>query len=94
MYTITFENQVGNDLQKLSQNVRKEVQEYLKKLARDPMRYSQPLTRELRGTHKVYLSGAKYRIVFYIEENRMYIVVIAIGNRQDVYKIAAQRLGK
>lgn len=93
MYKIVIDKDAKQDIKKLPNSVQKEVDHYLERLAYDPFKYSQPLTRELHGARKVYLSEAKYRIVFYIEHNQMHIVVIAIDNRQDVYKVAAKRLG-
>ena len=99
MYKLKFNNEVHNDLSKLSKSILDEVTYYFKKYKQDPYKYSQKLHNQgdlnLEGYRKTYLANATYRIVLKIENNIAKIVeIVAIGKREksEVYKDAYKRI--
>jgi mRNA interferase RelE/StbE len=44
---------------------------------------AKPLKREWRGYWRV--RSGNYRVIYTIEENRLVVVVVKVGNRKDVY---------
>lgn len=58
-------------------------------LAIDPLR-GQPLRRELKGLYKLRVGD--FRIVYDIRRAQVTVVVVAVGNRRDVYPTLARKL--
>lgn len=50
----------------------------------DPVRLSKPLTGELEGLRSA--RRGDYRVVFWIDEERVAVVVVRIAHRADVYR--------
>ena len=88
MYRIDFYTEIPSDLDKLSNEIAREVREYFKKFQTDPYKYSKPLYTQgglnLEGFRKTYVANATYRIVSKIEDNQVKIVeVVAVGKREN-----------
>ena len=101
MYVVEFYPDVKKDLDRLPDEIAREVREYFYKYSKDPYAYSKPLFNQgslkLEGYRKTYVADATYRIVIKIENNVAKIVeVVAVGPREDkkVYMDAAIRIDK
>lgn len=76
--------------------IRKKVFERIEKLAIAPDEQGEPLKYELVGCRSVR-AIQRYRIVYRVEDDRVQVVVIAVGirregERSDIYQIAAKLL--
>jgi len=97
MYKIEFHQDVDNDLKELGHSVSKLVFKKLKKIAINPIigvELGNKANLNLVGYRKVYVNNKKVRIVYKIIEDKIVIVVIAIGkrNNMEVYKKASDRI--
>ena len=97
MYTIVFHEDVDKDLSGLGHSTTILVFKKLKKIAQNPMtghELGNKANYNLAGFRKVYLDNKRIRIVYKIIEDRIEILVIAIGKRDDmeVYQKASKRI--
>lgn len=101
MYSIKLHPKViKEDLDKIPDEVLKEVLFYFEQYKVDPFKYSGKLydigKLRLKGYRKTYIANAKYRIVIKIEKDIAKIVeVVAVGSRhnKEVYEEAFNRIG-
>jgi mRNA interferase RelE/StbE len=75
--------------------VRNNLFERIEELSNDPERQGKPLRNELAGLRCVRAIGQRYRIVYKVEQDRVIVVVVAVGirkegDRSDIYQIAAR----
>ena len=82
-YKITFKKSVSKDLRKIPKKDVLRILEAIKALAEDP-RPSQ--SKKLSGQEKYRLRQGNYRVLYSIEDDKLIIQVVKIGNRRDVYK--------
>jgi mRNA interferase RelE/StbE len=69
------------------------ILERIEQLQTEPEKRGKPLTEELRGYWSLRAVGQRYRIIYRIENNRVEVIVVAIGlrkegDRKDAYEIA------
>ena len=85
MYTIHFSHQAQKFLAKQPAASRDRIRAALMELARDPFAHRQ--VKRLRGSDLLLrLRVGDVRVVFSIEQEALLILVLSIGNRQDVYR--------
>lgn len=86
MYSIVFSSASRKELKKLPREVLKRVVQKIEELSENP--YSPYLDiKKLAGSMDEYrLRVGDYRIIYSIENNKLYIFVITIAHRKDVYK--------
>ena len=79
------------DIPKLDKHLREIIQRKIEKLQEEPY-LGFPLRGRLSGCYKLKIS--KYRVIYKILHDRLIILVIAIGKRDDLiaYKLALRRL--
>jgi mRNA interferase RelE/StbE len=75
------------------QRIKKQVSEAIGKLSEDPEKKGKPLLGELAGYRSMRTAGQKYRVIYKIEEAKVIVVVVAIGqrkegDRKDIYTLA------
>lgn len=83
------------------QRVQGKLREALRALEHDPEERGKPLSDELIGYRSIRAMGQRYRIIYRIEEEKVVVVVVALGIRRagdkkkDVYEQAKRqaRLG-
>jgi len=92
-YSLEFLPSALKEWKKLGSSVR---EQFLKKLAE---RLSNPhiaaaRLSEMPDCYKIKLRAAGYRLVYQVEDDKLIVIVIAVGRRDRnlVYKIAAGRL--
>lgn len=95
-YTVNFLAEVYADLKKLDKSRRDLVMKQIEKLKTSPelgdfLGHKADL--DLSGLRKLYADNKRIRIVYKIIEERIEVLVIVVGSRDDmeVYKTAAKR---
>lgn len=80
--------------------VRESISRRINTLEHDPELQGKPLSDELTGYRSIRAVGQRYRILYKLEEERVIVVVVALGMRKagakkDVYELAKKlaRLG-
>ncbi len=66
-------------------------------LALEPEKQGKPLRWELAGYRSVRAAGQRYRIIYRVEQNRVLVVVVAVGirkeaSKRDIYALAKKLL--
>lgn len=85
MYTLRFSRQAKKFLEKQSQGTRQRIRTALLELAQDPLAHRQ--VKRLKGTDALLrLRVGDVRVVFSIEEEQLLVLIIAIGNRGEIYR--------
>ena len=84
MYTLRFSRQAQKFLEKQPSDVRNRIRTALLELAKDPLANRQ--IKRLTGTDALLrLRVGDFRVVFSIEQEELLILIIAIGNRGNIY---------
>lgn len=85
MYTLRFSRQAQKFLEKQPSDVRNRIRTALLELAKDPLANRQ--VKRLTGTDALLrLRVGDFRVVFSIEQEELLILIIAIGNRGNIYR--------
>ncbi len=79
---IAFTPGAWRDWKKLSKNTQVHLKEKLILYSHEPFKYATKLTDEKMGQYRFRIGD--YRIIFDIINRE--IIIIAIGNRKDIYK--------
>ena len=71
----------------------------IEKLAEDPEQQGKPLFGSLAGYRSIRAVGQRYRIIYWVEEETVLVVVAFLGrrqdgNRKDVYRLAQKLIPK
>lgn len=82
-YKITFKKSVSKDLRKIPKKDVLRILKAIKALADDPR---PPQSKKLSGQEKYRLRQGNYRVLYSIEDEKLIIQVVKVGNRRDVYK--------
>ncbi len=95
MYNIKYEAKVENDLKKIDQSLRIQIFKKIEKISINPEIWDN-LTWNLVWYKKVYVNSKKIRIVYKIIDDKIEILIIVIGKRENekVYKDAFKRINK
>ncbi len=88
-WTLPYTSSAARSIQKLDPQVRARVRRALERLRVDPLR-GKPLQLTLRGLRS-WRTG-DFRIVYRVVQQRIEIIVIAMGHRRDVYAQLRDRL--
>jgi mRNA interferase RelE/StbE len=86
VWQIEFDSDAESDLRKIDREIQRRILRYLReKIAteKDPRRFGAPLRRELSGLWKYRLGD--YRLICRIEDKKVVVYVIRVGNRKDIY---------
>jgi len=88
-YTLEYHKDVKKaDLPKIPRNMRDRIRRAIEeRLLSDPLSYSIPLRKSLRGYRKLRVGD--YRVVFRIQD--MAIIILIIGHRKEVYQKSSIR---
>jgi mRNA interferase RelE/StbE len=78
---------------KLAPNIRDQFRKKLAERLRHPQVPSAKLSR-MPDCYKIKLRAVGYRLVYQVEEERLVVVVIAVGrrNREEIYRAATGRI--
>jgi len=96
-YKLIFHEKVENDLKKLDNSILILFEKKLRQILNNPHIWIDlwnKLWIDLSWFKKVYFANKKYRIVYKIVDDKLYIYVISIWKREDfkVYKEAYRRI--
>lgn len=81
-FSVYFAAAVRKELKKLGQSAAAEILAQIdKKLTTDPSSYGDPLHADLAGYFKLRVSG--YRVVYKVIEDRIWVLVVAVGKRNE-----------
>jgi mRNA interferase RelE/StbE len=86
-WTIEFEERAKYDLSKLDKSIQREIVRYLETRianSHDPRSFGYALSHNLSGLWRYRVRD--YRIVCKLEQDRLIVLVVAIGHRSQVYK--------
>ncbi len=87
-WTIEFEEQGKRDLSRLDKSIQREIVKYLETRianAVDPKSFGHALGHNLSGLWRYRVRN--YRIVCRIEQDRLVVLVVAIGHRSKIYNV-------
>lgn len=87
-WTIRYTASAARSIRQLDPLVRRRVHAAIDRLAEDPER-GKPLQMTLRGLRS-WRTG-DFRIVYRIFEDRIEVVIVAVGHRREVYDRLRQR---
>ena len=82
-YSIVFKKSVSKDLKKIPKKDVARIISAIKKLADDPR---PPQAKKLSGQERYRLRQGNYRILYSIEDDKLVVCVVRVGNRRDVYR--------
>lgn len=84
-YRIEFEPKAERWLTKQPADVRRRVGEKIAALAKNPRPNG---VAKLQGQSQLFyrIRVGDYRVVYTIEDDRLIILVVAVGNRRDIYR--------
>ncbi len=88
-WTIRYAASAVQNISRLDPQVRRKVRAAIEVLSQEPER-GKPLQLSLRGL-RAWRTG-DYRIVYKIIQERIEIIVIALGHRRDVYERLRRKL--
>ncbi|MBZ8182789.1 type II toxin-antitoxin system RelE family toxin [Oscillatoria salina] len=79
------------------QREQKLLRKKIEKLKQEPEKQGKPLTGQFKGYRSVRAVGQRYRIIYRIDKNRIIVVIIGVGmrqegSRQDVYEVVGRLL--
>lgn len=83
MYTVEVSKRAGRDLKKLARDVQVRVAAAIEALARDPRPSGVKKLTDTPGLYRIRVGD--YRIIYTIEDERLVILVLGIGSREDIY---------
>lgn len=89
-WTIRYTPSAERSIRRLDPQIRRRVRAALDSLAEDPLR-GKPLQMTLKGLRS-WRTG-DYRIVYRAVEQRIEVIVIALGHRRDVYERLRRQMG-
>lgn len=88
-WTIEYTRSAAKAIRKLDPPVRRQVKAAVERLAEDPTR-GKPLQLTLHGLRS-WRTG-EWRIVYRADDERVVVLVIAVGHRREVYTRLRDRL--
>ena len=93
IYRLTFVRDAKKEWDKLGSQVRKQLEKKMTERLQSPRVLSARLS-ELPDCYKIKLRAAGYRLVYRVYDDRVVVVVIAVGkrDRDEVYRAAAARM--
>jgi mRNA interferase RelE/StbE len=100
-YQIEFTLQARKMLEDISdRRVREKIRGRIDGLKQEPGKKGKPLYEDLAGLRSLRAVGQRYRIIYQVKEERVIVVVMAVGLRKqgsskDIYQLARKlvRLG-
>lgn len=82
-YTVRYETRALKELSKLPATAVKQILSKIDSLSQDPY---QAGIKKLKGFDNVFRAKAEnYRILYEINDGKLLIMIVAIGDRKDIY---------
>jgi mRNA interferase RelE/StbE len=86
-WTIEYDEEAVRDLKKLDRQVQREILDYMEDRigrAKDPRSFGKPLRHSKFGLWRYRVRD--YRIICQLQQAKLIVLVVAVGNRSTVYK--------
>jgi mRNA interferase RelE/StbE len=84
-YAVEIEPDAWKKIMALPETAQRQIFTAIEALEAEPRPgNAKPLKREWRGYWRV--RSGNYRVIYTIEENRLVVVVVKIGDRRDIYE--------
>ncbi|HDM22463.1 MAG TPA: type II toxin-antitoxin system RelE/ParE family toxin [Methanomicrobia archaeon] len=84
MYSIKTTNQFERKIKKIDKSIRGNIIEKISELKQDPYKNVKKLHGKLRGMYSLRIG--EYRVIFSIDEEKNFIVLLTVGHRKRIYK--------
>jgi len=93
-YKLKFHPDALNEWNKLDGSVKEPLKKALKKRLRNPHIPGSELHGSLSNCYKIKLRKQGYRLVYFVQDNELYVVVVSVDKREDLaaYKSALSRI--
>ena len=77
--------------------IQEKIRDRIDGLAHDPERQGKPLKGELARFRSLRAVGQRYRILYWVDRGRVFVIVAAVGirkegDRNDIYRLAQKLL--
>lgn len=82
-YRIIVKKSVSKDLKKIPKKDVARIVSAIKKLAINPR---PPQSKKLSGQERYRLRQGNYRILYSIEDDKLVVCIVRVGNRRNVYR--------
>lgn len=94
MYKLKFLPEALEEWNKLDGSVKEPMRKALKKRIENPHVPAARLYGDLNSCYKIKLKKQGYRLIYYVEDEQLVVIVVAIDKREDLkaYKSALCRL--
>jgi addiction module RelE/StbE family toxin len=95
MYQPEFHPKVDKDLSKLDKNLRRDIRDkHIPKILHDPQRVGGNLTGKLAGlkSYSFAANRVEYRIIYDILEEKIIVLFLMVGSRENLYERLLRRL--
>jgi len=86
VWTVEFDERARRELRRLDPPVQRQILTYLRRRIAgggDPRRFAKPLRHAMAGLWRYRIGD--YRLICRIERERTTVLVLAVGNRRDIY---------
>jgi len=95
IYELHFHPLAFKEWKKLSQELQEQFKKQLKRRLENPHVISAKLSWQLKDCYKIKLHQAVYRLVYQVNDNKLLLLVVAVGkrNKNKVYESAGDRQG-
>jgi mRNA interferase RelE/StbE len=92
-YSLEFHVQALKEWKKLDGSIKSQFKKALTKRLEDPRVLSAKLRGDLQNAYKIKLRDVGYRLVYEVIDNRLVVVVVAVGRRDhaEPYTKAVKR---
>ena len=84
-YKIQLTEAAQKALQRLDVKTRKQIVNKIDDLRFEPKKRGKPLTANLLGYRSIRAAGQRYRIIYKVLEDRIIVIVIAVGIMKEGY---------
>lgn len=93
IYELHFHPLALKEWKKLSKELQEQFKKPLKRRLENPHVISAKLSGQLKDCYKIKLHQAGYRLVYQVNDNKMILLVVAVGkrNKNKVYESAEDR---
>jgi len=93
-YRLKFVPDAWREWQALDGSIKQALKPLLAKRLQNPHVPGSLLHRELAGCYKIKLLKQGYRLVYMVDDDVLFVLVLSVGKREDnaVYRAAAKRI--
>lgn len=91
-YKIQLTEAAQKALQRLDVKTRQQIVNKIDDLRFEPIKRGKPLTANLLGYRSIRAAGQRYRIIYKVLEDRIIVIVVAVGirkegDKKDIYSL-------